>query len=143
MATVLTLGSFDLPHAGHFHLFQQCKKIAGKDGHVAVGLNPDEFIFEFKKRLPIQSFQERHDILLGCKWIDTIYATPGADAKPLIEMVNPDYIVIGSDWAPPKNYHAQLQITQKYLSDRDITLLYLDRLGIWSSTELKERIREA
>lgn len=141
MARVLTMGTFDLPHSGHMYLFKQCRAIAGQDGEVHVGVNPDEFIQEFKGRLPAQPLDERLAILFAVKYIDYLHATPGADAKSLIERVNPDFIVIGSDWAPPKDYYGQLSITQEWLADRDIALLFLDRLGDTSSTNLKTRIR--
>jgi cytidyltransferase-like protein len=140
---VLTLGTFDLPHAGHMYLFEQCRKIAGREGWVHVAVNPDEFIEEFKGRPPIQTYMERVAILSSNKNIDRIYPTPGADAKPLIEEVNPSFIVIGVDWAPPKDYYAQLQITPEYLAERGIGLLFLDRVGGHSSTNLKARIRES
>lgn len=141
MATVLTMGTFDVGHQGHFYLFEQCWKIAGKGGRVVVGLNRDEFVAEFKGKPPVQSYTERYALLNGCRWVDTIHPTPGSDAKPLIEVIDPDFLVIGSDWAF-KDYYAQLQITQQWLRDHDIALLYLDRLGDLSSTRLKARIRE-
>lgn len=142
MTTVLTMGTFDLPHTGHFHLFEQCRKIAGEGGEVHVGVNPDEFIAQFKGRPPVQTYEERTSILRGSRWIDFIHQTPGPDAKPLIELVQPDFLVIGVDWAPPKDYYGQLQITQEWLAEREIALLYLDRLGDHSSTNLKARIRD-
>lgn len=141
MAKVLTLGTFDLPHPGHMYLFEQCRAIAG-GGEVHVSVNPDWFIEKFKGRLPVQTWEERMAVLGSVKYIDRLWETPGPDAKPLIEEVDPDFLVIGSDWAPPKDYYAQLQITQSWLSTRNIALLYLDRLGDFSSTDLKARIRE-
>jgi glycerol-3-phosphate cytidylyltransferase len=143
MARVLTLGTFDLPHPGHMYLFEQCRAIAGRKGEVNVAVNPDWFIEKFKGRAPVQTWAERAAILGAVKFIDRIWETPGPDAKPLIEEVNPDFLVIGVDWAPPKDYYGQLQITQEWLADRHIALLYLDRLGDLSSTNLKARIREA
>src|SRR5690606_23381944 len=123
------------------YLFQQCRKIAGSDGVVNVAVNPDEFVEEFKGQRPIQSYAERRAILSANKYIDNLFPTPGPDAKPLIEIIKPDFIVIGSDWAPPRDYYAQLDITQEYLYQKGIGLLYLDRVGEHSSTNLKERIR--
>ena len=141
MSTVLTLGTFDLPHTGHMYLFEQCARIAGEDGSVVVAVNPDEFIERFKGRRPVQTLMERKSIVRASRYVDVVETTPGEDAKPLIELIEPDFIVIGSDWAPPKDYYAQLQITQEYLVEKGIALLYLDRLGDHSSTNLKERIR--
>ncbi len=125
------------------YLFEQCKKIAGPDGEVHVCVNPDDFIARFKGRAPVQTWEERVAILHAVKYIDRIWETPGEDAKPAINAINPDFLVIGSDWAPPKDYYAQLQITQEWLAERHIALLYLDRMGDHSSTNLKARIREA
>ena len=124
------------------YLFEQCKRIAGRKGKVHVAVNPDWFIEQFKGRAPAQSIDERLAILHACKYIDALHETPGQDARPLIDEVHPDFLVIGSDWAPPRDYYAQLQITQEWLADRSISLLYLDRLGSHSSTNLKARIRE-
>lgn len=143
MAVVLTLGTFDLPHSGHMYLFEQCRRIAGRKGKVHVAVNPDAFILEFKGRAPVQTWEERVSILHAIKYIDNLWETPGPDAKPLIGSINPDFLVIGSDWAPPKDYYGQLQITQEWLAERNIALLYLDRIGEHSSTNLKARIREA
>src|SRR6478736_6283838 len=136
---VLTLGTFDLPHVGHMHLFETCRKIAGREGWVHVAVNPDEFIAQFKGRPPVMTYEERTAILRSNKHIDRLYPTPGPDAKPLIEEVNPNFLVIGVDWAPPKDYYAQLQITPEYMAEKGITLLYVDRIGNHSSTDLKAR----
>ena len=123
------------------YLFEQCARIAGDDGYVVVSVNPDEFIEQFKGRRPVQTLAERKAIVGASRYVNEVVDTPGADAKPIIELVEPDFLVIGVDWAPPKDYYAQLQITQEYLVEKGIALLYLDRLGDHSSTNLKERIR--
>jgi cytidyltransferase-like protein len=142
MSTVLTMGTFDLLHPGHVRLFAACRAIAGTDGRVYVGLNEDEFIEEFKGAPPVQTYAERFEMVISLRSVDEIYPTPGSDAKPLIDQVRPDFIVIGSDWAV-KNYYGQLQISSEYLQENGIALLYLDRNSGHSSTELKGRIRES
>lgn len=143
MTSILTLGTFDLPHTGHMWLFEQCRRIVGSQGFVHVAVNPDEFIERFKGRPPIQTYAERTAILRSNRHIDKLYKTPGEDAKPLIELVKPDFLIIGADWAPPKDYYAQLQITPEWLEERGIALLFLARLSDHSSTNLKARIRES
>jgi len=128
-------------HPGHVYLFRQCHRIAGRRGKVHVAVNSDEFILEFKNRLPAQTYEERTSVVRAVKYVDYVHQTPGADAKPLIELVEPDFLVIGVDWAPPKDYYGQLQITPEWLAARNIALVFLDRVGGLSSTELKARIR--
>lgn len=140
MSKVLTLGSFDLFHLGHVYLFEQCKRIAGPDGTLVVSINSDEFIASFKSAPPVQSYAERRDMVLSCRWVDEVDITTEHDAKPIIERHLPDFLVIGSDWAN-RPYHEQIQVTPEWLSERGIALLYLDRWSLFSSTNLKERIR--
>jgi glycerol-3-phosphate cytidylyltransferase len=140
MATVLTMGTFDLLHPGHVRLFAVCRQIAGLDGLVIVAVNTDEFIEQFKGHRPTQTYAERVEMIEAVRYVDDVVQTPGPDAKELIDQVHPDILVIGSDWAT-KDYYAQLQISAKYLQDNGIALLYLDRNSGHSSTELKERIR--
>jgi cytidyltransferase-like protein len=141
MSTVLTLGTFDLLHPGHVHLFETCRRIAG-NGEVHVAVNPDEFVAEFKGRTPVQSFVERARMVGACRAVDEVHATPGADATPLIDALEPDFVVIGKDWAA-RDYHAQLGAGAAWFDERDIVIVYVERVGDLSSTLLKARVRDA
>jgi cytidyltransferase-like protein len=141
MSTVLTMGTFDTIHVGHLYLFDQCKRIAGSDGKVIATVNTDRFVEEYKGKPPAQNQRDRKAMVEGIRSVDEVWLLDQQDAKPTINALNPDFIVIGVDWAPPKDYYAQLQITQEFLNERDIALLYLDRLGDHSSTNLKAKIR--
>ena len=137
---VYTGGTFDLIHNGHTRFLKACSRLAGKDGRVVVALNTDEFIEAYKGVSPIMSFDERKEILLGCRYVDAVVANfGGADSKPAIESVMPDLIVIGDDWAR-KDYYAQMQFTQVWLDERDIQLVYVPYTKGISTTELKQRI---
>jgi glycerol-3-phosphate cytidylyltransferase len=142
---VYTGGTFDLFHAGHVNFLRQCKEIAGKDwsldlGRVVVALNTDEFIEEYKGKPPVYSYAERRDILQACRYVDFVYPnTGGADSKPAIEVIKPNIIVVGSDWAC-KDYYAQMQFTQEWLDQKRIVLAYVPYTQGISTTELKRRI---
>jgi hypothetical protein len=64
----------------------------------------------------------------------------GADSKIAIEIVKPDYIVIGSDWAK-KDYYAQMGFTQDWLDERGIGLVYVPYTQTISTTKLKGRMK--
>lgn len=127
-------------HSGHVNFLRQCKKIVGKGGEVVVSLNTDAFIEEFKGTVPLMDYEERKKTLLGCRYVDKVIENVGgADSKPAILGVMPDFIAIGSDWAG-KDYYSQMQFTQAWLDWRDITLIYIPyTLGI-STSELKRRL---
>ena len=54
-------------------------------------------------------------------------------------MVQPNYIIIGSDWAR-KDYYKQMGFTQDWLDERDIGLIYVPYTDGISTTEIKRRI---
>jgi glycerol-3-phosphate cytidylyltransferase len=141
VSTVITLGTFDLLHPGHVHLFRQCRRIAG-DGTVHAAVNPDGFVESFKGRRPVQHWIERRDMVASLRFVDHVHVTPGADVRPLLDEVQPDFIVIGKDWAG-RDYYGQLGIDQAYLDELDAAVVYLERVGDLSSTELKARVRDA
>lgn len=137
---VYTGGTFDLVHSGHIRFLKACRRLAGQDGQVVVALNTDAFIEAYKGVAPVMTFDERKEVLLGCKYVDSVISNiGGADSKPSIEQVMPDYVVIGDDWAR-KDYYAQMQFTRSWLDALDIQLVYVPyTLGI-STTDLKKRI---
>lgn len=140
MGVVYTGGTFDLFHAGHVKFLKQCKKIAGQDGRVVVSLNTDEFIQAYKGKAPVMSFAERKAVLMSCRYVDSVVENiGGADSKPAILNVLPDFVVIGDDWAK-KDYYAQMQFTQDWLDELKIVLCYVPYTAGVSTTELKKRI---
>lgn len=137
--TVLTLGTFDLFHAGHVNLLARCRILAGRRGLVVVALNPDEFIAEYKGSPPVISYLHRYSVVSACRYVDRVIRGSGADSKPAIESVGPDIIAVGSDWES-KDYLAQLDVTEQWLSERGISIEYLPYTPHISSTQIKRRM---
>lgn len=141
MNIVYTGGTFDLFHSGHVNLLKRCREVAGADGKVVVALNTDDFIFQFKNKKPICSEQERLDVLLACKYVDEVVMNVGGqDSRISIEMVGPNYIVVGSDWAK-KDYYSQMSFTQEWLDERGIGLVYVPYTQTISSTKIRGRMQ--
>ncbi len=137
---VYTGGTFDLFHSGHVKFLKQCRRIAGVDGKVVVALNRDEFIEAYKGKPPVVSFKDRAEVLLACKFVDSVIPNCGnADSKVAISKVDPDFVVIGDDWAR-KDYYAQMQFTQDWLDKNEIGLIYVPYTAGISTTDLKARI---
>lgn len=136
MTIVYTGGTFDLPHKGHYRLLKRAAEI----GSVVVALNTDEFIKEYKGKPPILSYEERREALLACRWVDEVVPNVGGtDSRIAIETVNPDYIIIGSDWAR-RDYYAQMGFDQSWLDERGIGLIYVPYTAGISTTEIKSRM---
>ena len=137
---IYTGGTFDLFHSGHVNFLKRCKEIAGNNGKVVVSLNTDDFILKYKKSLPVCSEQERKIVLESCKYVDeVIFNVGGKDSKIAIDLVKPNYIIIGSDWAR-KDYYEQMQFTQDWLDNRDIGLIYIPYTSGISTTAIKEKL---
>lgn len=136
-AVVYTGGTFDCLHAGHVHFLRQCAKI----GEVVVALNTDEFIKEYKGKAPLYSYAERLRHLSSLNGIVSrvVPNIGGADSKQSILEVNPDFIVIGSDWAC-RDYYKQMGFTQDWLDGLDITLLYTPYYEGISTSDIKKRV---
>lgn len=135
-AVVYTGGTFDLPHRGHYRLLKRAAEI----GKVVVALNTDEFIEKYKGKPPILTYEERKEALLACRWVDEVVPNVGGtDSTISIEMVKPDYVLIGSDWAR-KDYYLQMGFTQDWLDERGIGLIYIPYTEGISTTEIKKRI---
>lgn len=133
---VYTGGTFDLFHSGHASFLQRCATI----GSVTVALNTDEFIAAYKGKPPILSYAEREAVLLSCRFVERVIPNfGGADSKPSIELIQPDFIIIGSDWAR-RDYYAQMKFDQDWLDERGIGLCYIPYTKGISSTQVKSRM---
>lgn len=135
--TIYTGGTFDLFHAGHANFLRRCKEL----GEVTVALNTDDFIFDYKGRAPVMSYQERESVLVSCRFVDRVLPNfGGANSKPTIELVQPDMVIIGSDWAR-RDYYKQMQFDQDWLDERGIALCYIPYTDNISSTDVKNRLK--
>jgi glycerol-3-phosphate cytidylyltransferase len=135
---VYTGGTFDLFHSGHVNFLKRCQQISGVDGQVVVALNTDEFIYEYKKKKPVLTFDQRKDVLESCRFVNQVVPNVGgSDSKKTIEMVESvDVIAIGSDWAR-KDYYAQMEFDQDWLDEKNISLIYIPYTKGISSTFIK------
>lgn len=140
MNVVYTGGTFDLFHSGHVNLLKRCREIAGSTGLVIVSLNTDDFIWQFKNKRPICSEEERAEVLSSCRYVDKVVMNVGgSDSRIAIDLVNPNYIVVGSDWAE-KDYYSQMSFDQKWLDERGIGLVYVPYTKTISSSEIRKRM---
>jgi cytidyltransferase-like protein len=142
------MGTFDILHSGHLFLFGQCRKIAGDSGKVVVSVNSDTFVSTYKGSKPAQTLEDRFSILENIRNIDSVTVLSSKEqTKSVILQVlgnrqNQNFLVVGDDWAPPKDYYEQLGVDQTWLDDHDISLIYIPRSSL-SSTSIKTRIRES
>ena len=140
---VFTMGSFDTLHPGHIGLLKLCHRFAGH-GSVVVGLNSDSFMEAYKGK-PIFNYEERRQMLGGCRHVDWIVENDGTQQPALIASYAANgLLVVGDDWED-RDYFAQVGFDsqtefQGFLVDHNIVLRYVPRTGAWSTTQIRTRL---
>lgn len=136
---LLTVGSFDCFHVGHVNLLRRCREMAGR---VVVAVNTDAFIERFKGHPPIINQRERMAVVGACRYVDGVISNIGdEDGGRVIEWVKPDILAIGDDWAPPRDYYAQMGITKDWLVGQGVELRFLGRTEGISTTIIRGRLQ--
>ena len=136
-----TGGTFDLFHVGHLNLLKRCHQLAGLTGQVIVSLNTDDFIYKYKKKYPVIPYEDRKAILESCKYVHLVIENSGQDdsKKSIFFAGAIDIVAIGSDWAK-KDYYKQMNFTQDWLDEQNISLIYIPYTQGISSTLIKQKI---
>lgn len=126
-----TCGAFDLTHAGHYLMFEECKK---QCDYLIVGLQNDPSLDRKTKNKPVQTFEERKIQLSACKYIDKIirYETE-ANLVKLLKSLKIDIRFIGADWEG-KDYTGH---------ELPIKVVFTPRNHNYSSSNLRKRIFDA
>jgi len=127
-----TCSTFDLFHAGHVLML---KEAATQCQWLIVGLQTDPTIDRPEKNKPVQSVFERFVQLEGCKYVDEIvvYETE-KDLLDILSSYPIDVRILGKEYADKA-------FTGRHL--KHIDLYYNSREHSFSTTELRNRIREA
>ena len=93
---VFTNGCFDIIHAGHVRYLTAAKNFGDV---LIVGLNNDESVRRLKgASRPINSQDDRAEVLLGLKAVDHVIFFGEQTAENLIAEVKPDIYVKGGDY---------------------------------------------
>lgn len=133
----ITVGAFDLCHAGHMLVFKEAKEHCD---YLKIGLQEDPSVTDAtyrgkKKNRPIMSLEERRIILESIKYIDEIAFTYTGE-EDLYEKLKTtpfDVRIIGADWKG-KQYTGYDLPGEMYFNSRNHT---------YSTSELRERIYKA
>ena len=129
----ITVGAFDLCHAGHVLMFKEAKTVCE---HFIVGLHSDPSLDRADKNKPIMSLEERKIILEGIRYIDEIFVyDTEAELYEILKKneLGIDIRIIGADWKG-KPYTGHDLPLETYFNTRDHD---------YSMTDLRRRIYES
>lgn len=131
-------GTFDLFHHGHAAFLEQC----ARKGKVIVALNTDEFAARYK-RPTILTLGERIESVKACRWVDEVIVNVGdEDSGITIDLIKDkkiSAIAHGDDWTGPALIK-QLGISQEWLDERDIKMMYIPYTAGISTSEIIRRV---
>jgi len=130
-----TCGAFDLLHAGHALMLEECKTYCD---YLVVGLQVDPSVDRKDKNTPVQSFSERLTMIKSIRWVDEVieYSTE-EDLYCLLTRLHEEsrinLRIIGADWQGKKftGY------------DIPIEVIFNSRDHGYSTSDLRERVYKA
>lgn len=133
---VYVQASFDVLHRGHIRLLERCRKLGGP---LVVSLISDESYEAYRGYPPALSWRDRYAVVSNLKLVDVVFRGDHRKTRSELERERPQFVVLGTDWVH-KDIEAHWGITQGWLDERGIILLYLPYTTGISSTAIKERI---
>lgn len=124
-------GAFDLIHPGYVRMFKECKLHCT---HLTVALHEDPTLARPNKLPPVQSVEERKEILRSIQYVDDIVVYQAEDTY-LHYLKSGDYDVrfLGEDYKDGSYTGV----------DISIDIIFVDRSHKYSTTELKRKIVES
>jgi glycerol-3-phosphate cytidylyltransferase len=126
----ITASTFDLLHAGHILMLKEAKSVCD---YLIVALQVDPTIDRPNKNKPIQSFYERWVQLSAVKYVDEVIPySAESELLTILQNYNIDIRILGDEYE------------HKMFTGRDLHMEYYynKRTHVYSSTELRERIKE-
>jgi len=95
---VFTNGCFDIMHVGHVRYLGQARS---QGDMLIVGLNSDSSVRAIKgPKRPIVGQDHRAELLASLACVDYVVLFEEPDPLRLIQVIKPDVLVKGEDWAP-------------------------------------------
>jgi glycerol-3-phosphate cytidylyltransferase len=130
----ITCSTFDLLHAGHIIMLEECKKYCD---YLICALQVDPTIDRKEKNSPVQSLVERYIQLDAVGYVDKIipYNTE-EELETIFASLDLDVRIIGEEYKD-KDFTAK-RICEK----RGIKLIYNKREHDFSTTSLRKRVYE-
>lgn len=124
-------GSFDILHPGYIRMFEESKRVVN---YLIVALQDDPTIDRPEKCKPVQTWEERAEILRSLRYVDdVVYYNTEYDLRKLLGSVKYDVRILGSDY-----------LGRRFTGDDlEKPVFYCNRNHQYSLTDLKERIAES
>jgi D-beta-D-heptose 7-phosphate kinase/D-beta-D-heptose 1-phosphate adenosyltransferase len=123
MKIIFVNGCFDVLHPGHIQLFEYAKSLGD---YLIVAIDSDKKVGEMKgPKRPIFCQEDRARTLEAIRYIDVVHIFDSKEElEDLIKTINPDIMVVGSDWKGKE------VVGKQYAK----AVRFFDRVGEYSTT---------
>ena len=130
MKLVWVNGCFDVLHRGHFEMLKYAKSLGE---FLVIGIDSDNKVKEDKGQdRPFNNVEDRQFALESIKYVDKVMIFESkAELEFILENLEPDYMVIGSDWKDKE------VVGEQYCTE----LKFFDRIEGYSTTNILEGIK--
>lgn len=125
--TVFTNGCFDILHRGHLELFKYAKSLGTE---LVVGIDSDAKVkLDKGSHRPYNTLKDRMMMLEALEYIDKVYSFDTTEGlELLVKHINPDIMVIGSDW------EGKRVVGEQHAKE----LKFFERIDGYSTTQILE-----
>ena len=130
-------GVFDLFHVGHLNLLRRAKE---QCEYLIVGVVSDEAVRKNKRKVPVIPFEQRIEIIRGCRYVDEADEIPYgfADTDDAWRKYHFDAQFSGSDYADDPYWLKK----QEWLREHGAELVFFPYTQETSSTKIKRDLAE-
>lgn len=130
---MFTNGVFDLLHPGHVRYLEEARRLGDV---LIVGINSDRSVRSNRgPGRPVNPDHERAEVLLSLSSVDAVVLFDEDTPQRLIEAIQPDVLVKGSDWAPTEI------VGRDVVEARGGRVVRIDLAQGYSTTELIRRVQ--
>ena len=128
------VGAFDLFHIGHINILKNAKSMCD---FLIVGLSTDEWTKSYKGKTPIIPFNQRAEILMACKFVDSVVPQEDFDDFKMWGKLKFNIMFVGDDWKGTKRFNE----LEKRFKKVNVRIVYLPYTKGVSTTMIKEKIK--
>lgn len=128
-------GTFDMFHIGHLNIIKNAKSICD---YLIVGVNSDDFVFEYKNKHPVISEDERLEIVKAIRYVDEVHIMKNRDKLEAFEKFSFDALIMGDDYRNTDFY----KTVEKQLKEKNVDIIYFPYTKTTSSTIIRKKITD-
>ena len=135
MIKVITYGTFDMFHYGHYNLLKRARELGD---YLMVGVSSDEMCIS-KGKIPILNEKKRIEIISNLKFVDKVIVESNMQQKVSDAIENRiNIFVLGDDY---KNVFNKMKEYDELIKN-GVKVVFLERTPDVSTSDLKEKLRK-